>query len=117
MLVGILVPIAFFATAFGIVYVLVTARNKERLSLIEKGVDAEIFYKKSGRTYGKYISLQFGLLVVGIAIGIVLGAVLENAGLEEEPAYFSMIMLFGGLGLLVYYMIMRRIKPENGEEQ
>jgi len=115
MLVGILVPIAFFATAVGIIYIFISARNKERMALIEKGVDAEIFYKKT-RTFGKYSSLQFGLLVIGIAIGILLGALLEEVGLPEEPAYFSMIMLFGGLGLLIYYAIMRKIKPENGDQ-
>ena len=113
--VEIIVPVALFATIFGIVYVVISARNKERISLIEKGADAEIFHAKT-RTYGKYVSLQFGLLVIGIAIGILLGAVLEEVGLEEEPAYFSMIMLFGGLGLLTYYFIMRKIKPENGEQ-
>ena len=115
MLVGILVPISAFATAVGIIYIIISARNKERMALIEKGIDAEIFYKKT-RTFGKYSSLQFGLLVIGIAIGIILGALLEEVGIEEEPAYFSMIMLFGGLGLLSYYLIMRKIKPDNGEE-
>ena len=114
MLAGILIPIAAFATIVGIIYIFISARNKERMALIEKGVDAEIFYKKT-RTFGKYTSLQFGLLVVGLAIGILLGAFLEEFGLEEEPAYFSMIMLFGGLGLLVYYAIMRKIKPDNGD--
>jgi len=35
--------IAFFATIFGIYYVSVTTRNKERMALIDKGADASLF--------------------------------------------------------------------------
>ena len=35
--------IAFFATVFGIYYVHITTRNKERMALIEKGADASLF--------------------------------------------------------------------------
>ncbi len=36
----ILIPIVFFGAIFGIFYLYITARNKERLSMIEKGADA-----------------------------------------------------------------------------
>jgi hypothetical protein len=38
-----------------------------------------------------------------------------NNIMDDEVAYFAMIFLFGGLGLLSYYLLIRRIKPEKEE--
>ena len=47
---GILVPLGLFAMIFGIVYLLVTSRNRERMALIERGADPTLFEarKKAG---------------------------------------------------------------------
>lgn len=97
-----LIPIAFFALVYGIVYLFV--RRKERLALVNKGVDATIF--DSSRQPS---SLKWGLLMVGIGTGILLGRVLAYyTSIEEEAAYFSMISLFGGIGLIIFHMITNR---------
>jgi hypothetical protein len=99
-----LIPIAFFAMVYGIVYLFV--RKKERLALIAKGVDASIF--ESSRQPS---SLKWGLLFVGIGSGILLGKVLAvYTTLEEEPAFFSMICLFGGIGLIIYHLIAHKFE-------
>ena len=36
----ILIPISFFLAVFGVIYLFLSTRNKERLALIEKGADA-----------------------------------------------------------------------------
>ncbi|CAN5372430.1 hypothetical protein BH23BAC1_BH23BAC1_12330 [soil metagenome] len=113
LLVPILVPIAFFATIFGIVYIIISARNKERIALIEKGADASIF--KTGST-GKMDALKFGILFIGISLGLLAGHILVRVVDQIEPpvAYFSMVFLFGGLGLITYYSIVKRMKlPED----
>jgi hypothetical protein len=108
----IIVPLAFFATLFGIIYVAVSARNKERLALIDKGLDASMLHAKTS-THGRYDALKFGLLLIGFAIGLLLGNILESyADFQEEVAYFSMIMLFGGVALILYYLLMKKLKPE-----
>jgi hypothetical protein len=94
-----LIPIAFFAMVYGIVYLLV--RRKERVALIEKGADASIFESSKQPS-----SLKWGLLLVGIGTGILLGKILAvYTTLQEEPAFFSMICLFGGIGLIIYHLI------------
>ena len=99
-----LIPIAFFAMVFGIVYLFV--RKKERLALIQKGADATIFESSTQPS-----SLKWGLLLVGIGAGILLGKVLAvYTTLEEEPAFFSMICLFGGIGLIVYHLIAKKFE-------
>jgi len=95
----ILIPLAFFASIFGILYVYFTARNRERMSMIDKGVDPSIFTSK--RNYAN-MTLKFGMLLVGVALGILVGSLIdEYTTLPEEVAYFSMIFLFGGLALIV----------------
>ena len=107
--------IALFATVFGIMYVHYTTRNKERMALIEKGADASLFNTgKEGRSlinWGKF-ALKTGMLFMGIGLGIIAGAILESAALfpSEEAGYFSMIFIFGGLALVLYYLIDRKSK-------
>jgi len=88
---------------YGIVYLFV--RKKERLALIHQNTDASIFESHKNEPS----SLKWGLLLVGIGVGILLGKVLAvYTTLEEEPAFFSMICLFGGLGLIVYHLLVKK---------
>ncbi len=110
---GVLVAfIAFFATVFGIMYVFYTTRNKERIALIEKGADASLFNTgKDAQTAGlNKLTLKIGLLLVGIGLGIVAGAIFASMNVfpEEEAGYFSMIFIFGGLSLVLFYLFDRK---------
>ena len=94
---------------FGIVYLLV--RRKERLTMIEKGADPTIFQKESNSME----SLKWGLLFVGIGIGILLGKIFAAYSmLGEEASMFSMICLFGGLSLVIYHFIERSFRRKLG---
>lgn len=100
---AIFIPIAFFIVVFGIVYVVVTARNRERMALIEKGADPKLFESVKKTSNGGV--LKWALLMVGIGLGIFLATLLVEAGMNEPASYFSMIFLCGGAGLLVSYKI------------
>lgn len=110
-----IVFIALFATVFGIMYVHYTSRNKERMALIEKGADASLFYKgkegtKINFSWSKF-TLKVGMLFMGVALGIIIAAIMSNAGvLDEDANYPSMIFFFGGLSLVLYYIIDRKSK-------
>ena len=105
---GILVPIAFFAMIFGIVYLAI--RKKERMLLIQRGADASAFESKRNET----ATLKWGLLFLGIGIGILLGRVFAAyTCLGEEASYFSMICLFGGLSLVIYHFLARKTEKQN----
>jgi hypothetical protein len=111
-MVEILVPIALFATIAGIVFIVVSSKNKERLALIEKGLDVSIF-KQEGETHWRYGALKLGLLAIGVGIGLVIANILDVQGImDDEVAYFAMIFVFGGFGLISYYLLMKKIKPE-----
>jgi len=94
----ILIPMTVFAAIFGIFYVYISARNKERMSMIDKGADASMFVSK--RKYHA-MTLKIGMLLVGIALGILIGSLIdEYTTLPSEVGYFSMIFLFGGMALI-----------------
>jgi len=104
----ILIPITMFLSAFGVLYVFFTTRHKERLSLIEKGADPSLFQSK--KVNGNN-AMKFGMLFIGIALGILMGNILaESTSLKEEVSYFSMIFLFGGLSLVAYYLFIEKNK-------
>jgi hypothetical protein len=112
----VLVPLAFFAAIFGVIYVIIAARNKERLALIEKGIDASIFERNRKPIDRKNSVLMFGILFIGLSIGSIAGAILHNMDVMPAPVpFFAMILLFGGISLLVYYYIISKKKEEIGE--
>jgi hypothetical protein len=113
---GVLVAfIAFFATVFGIYYVHITTRNKERMALIDKGADASLFNTgKEGQNslfnWSK-ATLKTGMFFMGIALGIIVGAILSYAGVLYDGAnYPAMILFFGGLSLVLFYLVDRKNK-------
>ena len=103
-----LVSLAAFATLFGIVYIVVITRYRERMSMIEKGIDPLIFRSKDR---GSFNTLKFGMLSMGIACGLLMGNVLYTSdAIERAPAFFSMIFLFGGLSLILNFFIERKLR-------
>ena len=105
---GVLIPFAFFALVFASLYVHLTTRNKERLALIEKGASPELFKSRSDINYG-YVGFKLGMFFIGIAFGLVAGYLLASSGMQEVPAYFSMIFLFGGIGLVVSFLLQGKL--------
>lgn len=105
----IFVPLIVFATIFGVFYVYFTTRNKERLALIEKGADATLF--ATGKKYNwKNFALSSGMFLIGIGLGVLVGAILESSlNLNEGVGYTMSIFIFAGLSLVVYYFFARKM--------
>jgi len=87
--------------------------NTEKMAMIEKGVDPTLFTKKSrSNTSGP---LRAALLLMGAGIGLLFAYFLDRAWNMEEVAYFSMLFVFGGLGLGAAYVVEeKKIKEERG---
>lgn len=110
--VDILIPISLLLTIFGIVYLYLSTRNKERLALIEKGTDASIFMKnrKSDNSFFKLILLNLSLLLMGIGFGVVMALLLETyTSLNEEAIYPAMIFLMSGASLFLGFKMIKNL--------
>ena len=103
----IFVPTGFFLAIFAILYVYWSNRTRERLALIEKGIDAGIFRS----TPSKYALLKWGIFLIGAAIGVIAGYGLSLL-INEVVAYFAMIFLFGGGGLITAYLITKKLSQK-----
>ena len=112
----IFILLVIFGSIFGIFYLYFTTRNRERLALIEKGVDAKIFSKgrrRGGASYSKVFVLNLAVLLMGVGLGIFLGALAHyNFGLEEEVAYPGTIFLMAGVGLFVGFTLTKKLDQE-----
>jgi hypothetical protein len=99
---GILISVSFFTMIVLSIYFYFRARNRERMALIEKGADLSKFYKKPNG----HSSLKTGMFLMGIAIGLLVAYLLiVTISMNGVVAFFSMILLFGGLSLILYYPI------------
>jgi len=104
----IFIPISMFAGVTLMFWIFFTNRHKERMALIENGADASLFTTK--KNINKLSTLKWGMLFLGVGMGILVGNILANyTTLEEAVPYFSMILLFGGISLVAYYLLERRI--------
>ncbi|MGI6048125.1 MAG: DUF6249 domain-containing protein [Petrimonas sp.] len=90
-------------------------RNSERMALISQGIipsEEEVKWKKTNPN--RFISLRNGIALVGIAVGIIVAFLISEAmGLYEGKAfaiYTASILLFLGIGYLVYFFVTQNMK-------
>lgn len=97
----------FYAVLIVWIYLFFSSRNRIRMALIEQGKDASIFKVSNDRT----LSLRNGLVAIMVGIGLILGYLLEEAGMSDFVAYLSMVLIMGGLGLVGFYTYARNRIP------
>ncbi|WP_103070759.1 DUF6249 domain-containing protein [Aquimarina sediminis] len=108
----IIIP-AIFGCIFGIFYLFISSRNKERMALIEKGADASIFYsskEKRVTPIWKIVFLNFSLLLMGIGTGIFIAGILHyTLGVEDSIAFPGTIFLMAGIGLFTGFNMTKNL--------
>lgn len=109
----IIVPIALFAMIFGIIYVTVTSRHRQRMAMIDKGLDP-------GNLEGKEIpfrTLRNGLVLIAVGLGLFLGYLMDthmsghgsDGDMGDTPLpYFIMVTLCMGIALIMHHLIVQR---------
>jgi hypothetical protein len=111
----VLVPITLFICTAAAIFGLRYMTNKERMAMIEKGLDIN-FNKKNAQPF---TALKFGLLLIGSGLGLFLAFALQHwvftqIGDEKITAvYFSLIAVFGGMGLFITYLIEKKDYPND----
>lgn len=111
-----LVPFAFFALMFGIVYI----RSRENMAMIERGMNPRDLRPRH------FVGLRLGLLFSGAGLGLLTAYLMDNytikaataAGKYTAPAmYFSLVALGGGIGLVLSYFIEKKYWEKHSDKQ
>jgi F0F1-type ATP synthase assembly protein I len=111
---GVMIPIIAIIGVFTMIVYLRKYENQERMAMIDKGVDPQFFNVKKQRNNS--LPLRISLLLIGGGVGLLLGYFLDRAFYMEEVAYFSMLFIFGGLGLGASYLIEEKKMKEESRE-
>ena len=98
---GIIVP---FATAFGIIYIIFTTRHRERMNMIDKGMDPQL----AKPTPDPLRSMRNGMVLVGLGSGLVAGWLFHQYAMDpaaDTPLpYLAGPAIFAGVALILFYV-------------
>lgn len=122
--------IALFFSVFGIFYFYYQSRSRERLAIVEKGLDPGLFRlpphekkKGNGRKPGSLLkfSLKFGMFLIGAGIGFILGSLIVQNALDllDEVKVFmfiAMFFVFSGISLVASFFLSRYIDKKDSKE-
>lgn len=100
MLTGILINLIFWTAFVLSVHSIVKYRNRERMALIEKGVDLSTLYDKKEKSNQ---NMKWGMLFIGLALGVLAGFFLTELGLNPVISFVCMILLFAGGSLILFH--------------
>lgn len=111
-----LVPITLFVTGFAMIFGIRYLINKEKMAMIERGINP-----RDGQSAPKpFISLKIGLLLVGLGLGLIVAlftVIATKVGDDEAAAvYFGCVLVFGGLGLIISYIIEKKWLDQHPEK-
>jgi uncharacterized protein DUF6249 len=112
---AVIIPVVFFGVIFGIFYLFISARNKERLALIDKGAEASIFYGRNSRVtpIWKVIVINLATLMMGIGLGIFFAGLFVQLGMDDNIAEPGTIFFMAGLGLFTGYYLTKKLNSDS----
>ncbi len=114
-----LAPVILMGIIFVFVFMLIKvgSDNRIRRTLIEKGlVNEDVKYLYGNRFEGSVpSSLKWGIVLTGIGLAFLIGHLVPEEMHEEVtiPAMF----LFAGLGLIIYYLIGKKMRDQTKEKE
>ncbi len=92
----VLLIVLVLLTVFGIFYLYITSKSKERMALIEKGMNPNLARSD--------FWIQIGIIAAGASSGLILGGYLPT-----KFGYGPLIaIMFAGIGLVVYNIYRKR---------
>lgn len=108
--IAIFIPIVSVISIVIMIIYLRKFENEERMSMIDKGMNPSDIKRVRNTSF----PLRAALLLMGVGVGLFLGYFLDENTHMEEVAYFSMLLICGGIGLGLSYIIEeRKMKQDN----
>ena len=104
----VVIPIFFFASIAVTLILWLTQRHRERMTMIEKGLSSEeikALYTRGEIRRNPLSSLKWGILFVLAGLAVLVGNFLHRQYDVEDSVVLGMVILFIGIGLVIFYMI------------
>ena len=105
---GLIAIIFFFTSIMVIGGSAIIGRHRERMGMIEKGMKAEDIKAMFGWNFTEphpLTSLKWGIVFVAVGLAAMLGLFLRSVYSLEGGIFPGLIAIFGGAGLILYYVI------------
>ena len=118
-LLGEFIPIfALGVTAF-VLYKFFDGRHRERLAMIEKGLNpSDLKLAPPERPHrAPLANLKWGLLAIFVGIGVFVANIAYRKEWMDAAAYPMFILIFGGIGLLIFYTIAASLQKKEEREK
>jgi hypothetical protein len=113
---GLLVPLTLFIATAVVLWKFFDSRHKERMAIIDKGLnptDYKELYKHQAFATNPLSSLKWGLLAMFVGGGVFIALVLREWYHIDEAIFPSLILIMGGMGLIVFYLLASKKMKEN----
>jgi hypothetical protein len=90
-----------------IVYYIQKAKIRERMLLLEKGIDISLLQKKDSPFNN---ILMWGMLSTGLGLGMLLGFLLIEFSIFKDDAIMGILaILLSGIALSIFYFINKKV--------
>ena len=113
---GMLATTLFFFSVAAIWGAIIFTRHRERVLMIDKGLTAEeirSLYNRSVRSR-PLLALKWGIILISVGLAIAVSLVATEVYYVDDGIYAALIALFGGVGLVLFYQIAKKVVPESG---
>ena len=112
------VVLVVFGSIGAVLWRWIDTRHRERMAMIEKGVNAQDLKGTPMKDWFRanpLSSLKWGLLATFVGIGLIVASWLDRAYYMHDSIYVSSMLVAGGLALIIFYFIAaRKAKQEQG---
>ena len=92
----------------------IEARNKERLALIEKGMDPNLADREPERSPSNK-PLMIGLILVFACLGRIIAGISIFHSTNDNTAIYALPAFFIGFGFLIYHVYLKRISSRKNK--
>ena len=111
-----LIPIVLFTGMAAVFIIYFNNRHKERMAMIEKGVNPSDFKGVPMREWFRanpLSSLKWGLLAMFVGVGLIVASYLDRWYMMHDSIYISCMLVAGGIALIIFYLIAsKKLKQE-----
>jgi hypothetical protein len=111
-----LIPIFLFGGTAVVLIVYFNNRHKERMAMIEKGINPIEFKGAPMREWFRtnpLSSLKWGLLASFVGVGLIVASWLDRWYMMHDSIYLACMLVAGGIALIIFYLFAaKRLKQE-----